>query len=96
MQITKLANLALAGLIVTGPIMVWTKFGGLGKLPDPAWFWTKMAVVVVLLGVIHMGRANAKKAMGGDGAAAARQPKFALAGIVVYLSVILCAVVSFG
>lgn len=91
---TKLANIALGTLIVTGLIMAWLRFGQ-AKMPVSAWFWVKMLAVVVLLGVIHMGRANARRAMGGDATAASRIPAYGKAGMASFLAVVACAVLAF-
>ena len=93
MALTKLSNIALSTLFVTGLILVWSKYGGPGHMP--LWFWVKMMLLVGLIGAIHMGRATAKKAMGGDTAAAARQPTLSRIGIGLFLLVVLTAVLAF-
>ncbi len=93
MALTRLSNIALAALFVTGLILVWSKYGGPGHMP--VWFWVKMVVLVGLIGAIHMGRATARKAMAGDAAAAARQPSLAKAGIALFLLVVLTAALAF-
>jgi hypothetical protein len=42
---SRLGAAGFAILLVTGPLMVWLKFGGPGGFTG--WFWTKMALVAV-------------------------------------------------
>lgn len=91
-----LSSIGRAGfglLIVTGPILFWTKWSG--SAPAMAWFTAKMVLVLVLLGVIIYGGINAKRAQGGDMAAAKRQPQIGMVGLAAFLGVILCAVFAF-
>jgi hypothetical protein len=49
----------LAVLLVTGPLMLWLKFGGPAGLPW--WFWAKMVfVAVALVGVVLHERASSR------------------------------------
>jgi protoporphyrinogen IX oxidase len=47
------AQLAFAGLIVSGPLMIWLRYGGIDGLN--AWFWVKMALIVVMIGAMIVG-----------------------------------------
>lgn len=85
---------AFGALIVTGPLLVWLRFGGTSGFN--AWFWAKMVLVVALLIVIIVGGINAKGAQGGDMAAAKRAPAIGVAGMVIFLGVVLCAVFAFN
>jgi uncharacterized membrane protein len=92
-----LSNLGRAGfgvLIVTGPLLVWLKFGGGAGFTT--WFWAKMVFVVLLLITVIYAGINAKRAMGGDRAAAMRQGQIGIVALVLYLAVILCAVFAFN
>ncbi|MEP7241551.1 MAG: hypothetical protein ABI697_11755 [Devosia sp.] len=92
-----LSSMGRAGfgvLIVTGPILFWLKWSG--SAPEMAWFIAKMVLVVLLLVVIIVGGINAKRAQGGDMASAKRQPMIGMAGLVLFLGVILCAVFAFS
>ena len=92
--LSTIGRTAIGLLIVTGPLLVWLKFGGVDGLSG--WFWAKMALVVVLLGVVIYGGLNARKAQAGDRQAAMRAPQIGMAGIVVFVLVIGCAVMSFS
>jgi hypothetical protein len=48
---SRIGAAGLAVLLVSGPLMLWLKFGGPGGLSR--WFWAKMVVVAVaLIGVL--------------------------------------------
>lgn len=92
-----LSNISRAGLgilIVTGPLLLWLKFGGTGGLN--AWFGVKMALVVLLLAdVIYMGLLM-KRAEKGDRGAAGQLPRFGAAGTLLLLLIVLSAVLTFN
>ncbi|HEX4296760.1 MAG TPA: hypothetical protein VHZ56_01940 [Devosia sp.] len=81
-------------LIVTGPLLVWLKFGGSAGFTG--WFWAKMVLVVLLLILVIVAGIMSKRAEGGDIAAAKRMPMISVIGIVLFLGVILCAVFAFS
>jgi uncharacterized membrane protein len=89
-----LGRAGFAILIVTGPLLVWLKFGGTSGFT--AWFWAKMILVVILLGIVIFAGINAKRAEGGDREAGRRAGMIGMAALVVYLGVILCAVFAFN
>ena len=81
-------------LIVTGPLLVWLKFGGMEGLT--AWFTAKMVLVVLLLIVVIFAGINGKRAQGGDMIAAKRAPLIGITALVLFLGVLLCAVFAFN
>jgi uncharacterized membrane protein len=92
--LSRLGRAALGLLIVTGPLMVWLKFNG-DMMALGAWFWVKMALVVILIVIVVYAGINGKRAQSGDMAAARRAPQIGMAGMVVYLLVIGAAVLTF-
>src|SRR5687767_15021216 len=57
-----LVSIGLVVLLVTGPLMVWLKYGGFAGLS--VWFHVKMGLValgVVLMGLSEMGMARLKR-----------------------------------
>lgn len=92
--LSNLGKVAMAVLLITGPLMVWLKFGGTGGLSH--WFWVKMALVVAMLvAIVIAGRAT-DKAQAGDVAALGRSK---LAGQIAsgcMVLVVLTAVITFG
>ena len=88
-----LAKVSLTGLIVmwvSGLIMVWSKWSGIGSLPDM--FWVKAIFILTLTivtGLIHMTYAEIRK---GNVALAARLPKLGpMAGVSALLAVLFAA-----
>jgi uncharacterized membrane protein len=92
--LSNLGRAAIGLLIVTGPLMLWLRFGGPGALSG--WFWAKMVLVVLLLAVVIVGGINAGKAEGGDREAAKRAPLLGVAAMVVFILIVGCAVLTFG
>ena len=92
-----LAKVSLTGLLLmwaTGLVLVWSKWSGIGSMPDM--FWVKAIFILTLTivtGLIHMTYAEIRK---GNVALAARLPKLGpMAGVSALLAV-LFAVVAFN
>jgi protoporphyrinogen IX oxidase len=49
----RVAQIAFAGLIISGPLMIWLRYGGVEGLNG--WFWVKMALIVVMVGAMILG-----------------------------------------
>jgi putative membrane protein len=92
--LSSVGRAGLGGLIITGPLLVWLKFGGTAGFTT--WFWAKMVLVVLLIVVVVWAGMNAKRAEGGDMAAAKRAPMIGGLGLVLLLGVVLCAVFAFN
>ena len=92
--LSKVGRAGVGLLIITGPLVVWLKFGGIGGFNT--WFWVKMALVVVLLGLVIYAGINGKRAEVGDREAAMRAPRIGMAATLTYVLVIGCAVLTFG
>lgn len=92
--LSKVGRAGFGLLIITGPLLVWLKFGGVGGFNT--WFWVKMVLVVLLLGVVIYAGINGKKAEAGDRAAAMRAPKIGMTATALYVLVIGSAVLTFG
>ena len=71
--LTAIGRAAIGLLIVTGPLMLWLKWGG--HTPSDAWFGIKMLFVVILIVGIIMSSIGLKRhdarQRGGRGAGAA-------------------------
>lgn len=81
-------------LLITGPLMVWLKFAGLGGMTT--WFWAKMALVVVATAGIGLHEwAGARFKRGDESAAPLMFIGGRLAGGAMAL-VVLCAVFAFN
>lgn len=80
-------------LIVTGPLIIWLKFGGFGTVN--AWFWIKMVLVLGLLGGVIYAGILLKRTEGGDMAAAQLSPRVGMVNVALFLAVMLSAVFAF-
>ena len=91
--LARISQIGLGLLLVTGLLILFLKFGnpmGLG-----VWFWIKMALVLILLGLVGFGASNSKKAFAGDQGAIALAPRVGmLTGMTGFL-IILAAVFAF-
>jgi putative membrane protein len=93
-QLSSIGRAALVLLLISGPLMVWLKYGGVSGLGT--WFWVKMALVAILVALVAYAGMNAKKAQGGDMAAAKLAPQLSQIAVGLYLLVIASAVLTFG
>ena len=93
-RLSMLSRGALVVLLVTGPLLVWLKYGGLEGFGF--WFWAKMVLVVVQIAIVVFAGINGKRAQGGDAAAAQRAPVIGLVGMVTFLLILATAVLTFN
>jgi len=92
--LSNLGKVAMAVLIITGPLIVWLRFGGTGGLNH--WFWVKMVLIVLMLvAIILAGRAT-DKAAAGDMAALPRANLAGAAASGCLVLVVLTAVLTFS
>jgi len=93
MMLGKNGHIGLGLLWITGPLVVWLKFGTLDLGP---WFWAKMVLVVILSASIGMGSAAFRKFAAGDMAASARVALTSRISGLAGLLIILTAVFAFN
>ena len=90
---SRIGSIGVGTLIVTGPLMVWLKYGGVAAMP--VWFWVKMALVLVAIGGIATHEVMARRFKAGDtGAFRWMLISGRTAGASMAL-VVLCAVLTF-
>lgn len=85
---------AMAVLLVSGPLILWLKYCGLGGAS--IWFWIKMALIVVMLAAIIYGGIQFKKVQAGDSAAGERADIAHKVTGLAFAGVILAAVFAFS
>lgn len=85
---------AMMVLLVTGPLILWLRYGGLGSAN--IWFWIKMVLVAVMLAAIIYGGINFKKSLAGDTAAGQRAGLAHRVTGLAFLGVLLSAVFAFN
>ena len=93
-QMATVGKAAAATLLVSGPLLLWLKYGGLhGVTP---WFWAKMVLMVVMFAAIVFEETNFKKSASGDEAAARNSKLGGIVAAVAFLGVLLAAVLAFN
>jgi protoporphyrinogen IX oxidase len=91
---SRIGAAGLTLLLITGPLMLWLKFGGPGGMTG--WFWAKMALVAVAVFGIGLHEwAGARLKRGDEGAIGAMFFGGRLAGAAMAL-VVVCAVFAFN
>lgn len=92
--LSQVGKVAMVVLLVTGPAILFLRYGGLGGAS--AWFWVKMVLIVVMLAAIIYGGINFKKFQAGDSAAGERADVAHKITGLAFLGVILAAVFAFS
>lgn len=92
-QMATVGKVAAASLLISGPLLLWLKYGGL--YGATLWFWIKMALIVALFAAIAFEEANFKKLASGDRAAARKSKLGGMIATVAFLGVLLAAVQAF-
>jgi uncharacterized membrane protein len=92
--LSRLGQVGLGLLIVTGLLMIWLKFGGTSGFSW--WFSLKMGLVVLLIVGVVLAVRLARRIESGDAAAAALIPRVGAANAVLLLAIVLCAAFAFN
>jgi putative membrane protein len=87
-------KVAAATLLISGPLLLWLKYGGLHGLTP--WFWVKMALIGVMFAAIIFEEANFKKLASGDQAAARNSRFGGIIASMAFLGILLAAVLAFN
>ena len=93
-RLTQVGKGAMGVLLVSGPLILWLKYGGVGGAS--IWFWIKMALIVVMLAAIIYGGIQFKKAQAGDSAAGERAEVAHKVTGLAFAGVIMAAVFAFA
>jgi putative membrane protein len=91
-----LAGLSHAGfllLLVSGPLLLWLKYGGFGGVNG--WFHVKLSLVVVVIITIILSARALRRFKGGEQAALAQLRLTRLIALVALIGVVLAAVLAF-
>lgn len=92
--LSQVGKVAMATLLITGPLIMFIKYGGLGGAS--VWFWIKMVLVAVMLAAIIYGGIQFKKSQGGDAEAGRLASTAHKITAIAFLGVLLSAVFAFG
>jgi uncharacterized membrane protein len=94
LDMATVGKVATATLLISGPLLLWLKYGGLrGATP---WFWAKMVLMLVMFAAIAFEETNFKKSASGDLAAARNSKLGGVVATVAFLGVLLTAVLAFN
>lgn len=92
--LSQVGKVAMATLLITGPLIMFLKYGGFGSAS--IWFWIKMVLVAVMLAAIIYGGIQFKKSQGGDAEAGQRADMAHKLTALAFLGVLLSAVFAFN
>lgn len=87
-------HMGLGILWITGPLLVWLKYGTLSGLSH--WFWLKMVLVLVLSAAIGMGSKAHRQLREGDASVTPKLKIIGQVGTWSALGVIFSAAFAFG
>ena len=90
----QVGKVAMATLLITGPLIMFMKYGGLGGAS--IWFWIKMALVAVMLVAVIFGGIQSKKSQAGDAEAGKKAGLAHRVTGLAFLGVLLSAVFAFN
>jgi putative membrane protein len=93
-RMATVGKVAATTLLISGPLLLWLKYGGLyGVTP---WFWVKMVLIMVMFAAIVFEEASFKKLASGDQSAAKRSKLGGIIASIAFLGVLLAAVLAFN
>jgi len=92
--LTRFGHWGIIVLLVSGPILLFSRYGGFGGVSH--WFWAKMALVVLLAAGVVMSAVSARKMRAGDEGATRRVRMGRIIAVVSLLGIVVFAVLAFG
>ena len=93
-QMAIVGKVAAAILLISGPLLLWVKYGGLqGATP---WFWAKMVFMMIMFAAIIFEEAQFKNLASGDQRAAMKSKLSGMIASIAFLGVLLTAVLAFN
>jgi len=92
--LTRFGHWGIIVLLVSGPILLFVRYGGFDGLSH--WFWAKMVLVVVLAGGVVISAMSARKMRAGDAAAIRRVRIGRIVAVLSLVGIVGFAVLAFG
>jgi len=89
-------TIALVILIVSGPLILWLRYGGIDIFVANYWFWAKMLLVALLIVMNIWSRRLLKRAEGGDMSVIPVMARNGQISGITSLLIVLCAVFAFN
>lgn len=93
-RLSQVGKVSMVVLLVSGPAILWLKYGGLAGAS--LWFWAKMVLVAVMLFAIIYGGINEKRSRSGDVEAGKRAGIAHKVTGLAFAGVLLSAVFAFN
>jgi len=91
--LTRLGHIGIVVSLVTGPLLIWVRYGGFDGINH--WFWMKMLFLVVLIVGIVIAARSAGKLRRGDLGAASQVRLGRIIAVVSLFGVVFSAVMAF-
>jgi uncharacterized membrane protein SirB2 len=92
--LTRFGHYGIIVLLLSGPLMVWVRYGGFDGISH--WLWAKLAFVVLLAAGVVMSAMSARQMRAGDAAATARVRLGRIIAVVSLLAIVVFAVLAFN
>ncbi len=92
--LTRFGHYGIIVLLLSGPLLVWVRYGGLEGISH--WFWAKMLFVVLLAAGVIISAVSARKMRAGDAAATARVRFGRIVAVISLLAIVVFAVLAFN
>jgi len=92
--LTQFGHWGIIVLLVSGPILLFVRYGGFDGVSH--WFWAKMGLVVVLAAGVVTSAMSARKMRAGDAAATRRVRVGRVVSVLALVGIVVFAVLAFG
>lgn len=92
--LTLLGHLGIVIALVSGPLMIWQRYGGFDGVSH--WFWAKMGFILTLAAGVVLSAISARAMRAGNAAAAGRVRLGRLIATLSLFLVVLCASLAFN
>ena len=92
--LTQFGHYGIIIAIITGPLMIWQRYGGFEGVSH--WFWVKMLFLVALAAGVVVSAISARKMRAGDPAATARVRTGRIVAVASLIGIVVSAVLAFG
>ena len=92
--LTMLSHVGILVSLITGPLMIWVKYGGFDGINH--WFWMKMVFLVVLIVGIVIAARSGRKMRSGDAGAASQVRLGRTIATIALFGVVFSAVMAFA
>lgn len=92
--LTQFGHWGIIVLLVSGPILLFSRYGGFEGVPH--WFWAKMGLIVLLAAGVVTSAMSARKMRAGDAVAAQRVQVGRIIAVLSLVGIVVFAVLAFN